>query len=256
MLYLICFLTIIILVYIFRNSLFSFVRETTISFSRTLIEENRYILFLQGLYSTFMVSIVSIIVGTLIGMVICYLRKKNILILNSALKIYVNIMQGIPITVLILIFYYIIFGEININPMIVAIITFSLYFSAYTSELFRAALNSINDLQVKSAYALGFNKLQTLKYIVLPQALTYIIPVFKNEVVSLIKLTSIIGYISIMDVTKASDIIRNRTYEAFFPLIVAALLYFLICYLISKLLDFLYKKINRRGNGGCYVKDC
>ena len=124
-----------------------------------------------------------------------------------------------PITVLLLIFYYVIFGKININPIIVAIITFSLYFSAYTSEIFRGAYLSLNKSQIISSYALGFNKIQTIHYIVLPQILTYIIPVFKNESVSLVKLTSIAGYISIMDLTKASDIIRNRTYEAFFPLI-------------------------------------
>ena len=94
--------------------------------------------------------------------------------------------------------------------------------------------------------ALGFNKIQTIHYIVLPQILTYIIPVFKNESVSLVKLTSIAGYISIMDLTKASDIIRNRTDEAFFPLIFTSLLYYLICYLYIKILNILYKKINPR----------
>lgn len=91
---------------------------------------------------------------------------------------------------------------------------------------------------------MGFTKFQTFKYIIVPQALSYVIPVYKNESVSLIKSTSIAGYISVMELTKASDIIRNRTYEAFFPLIFTAMIYFLICYIFCKLLDFMYIKTN------------
>ncbi len=235
-----------IIIYLFRDDFINFIHSVFYSFNRTVIEEKRYILLLNGLIATLIISIVSIFFGTLLGAVVCYFQRKEIVIVSKFFKFYIRLMQGVPITVLLLMFYYIIFGQVNINPLMVCIITFSLYFSAYVAEIFKGALDSINISQVQSAYSLGFSKYQTLKYIVLPQALTYIIPVYKNEIVSLIKLTSIAGYISVMDLTKASDIIRNRTYEAFFPLILAAIMYFLICYMISKLLDYLYKKINPR----------
>lgn len=239
-------LIIISLLFVYKNEIINMFNNIIDSFYRTVIEEQRYILLLKGFFATSIISLASIILGTMLGIIIYCARKCNLKMLKRISKFYVKLIQGIPITVLLLTFYYVIFGKINISPMFVAIITFSLYFSAYMSEIIRGAMDSINISQIYSAYSLGFSKYKTFKYIVLPQALTYTIPVYKNEVVSLIKLTSIGGYISIMDLTKASDIIRNRTYEAFFPLIITAVIYFILCYIISKILDLLYKKINLR----------
>ena len=235
-----------LLIIIFKSNLSVLMSNIADSFFRTVIEEQRYKLLLQGLISTTIISILSIILGTILGVIIYCIRKSKFKILRKIGKFYISVMQGVPITVLLLTAYYVIFGKINIEPILVAIITFSIYFSAYVSEIIKGAMDSINISQIHSAYALGFSKFQTIKYIILPQALTYTIPVYKNEVVSLIKLTSIAGYISIMDLTKASDIIRNRTYEAFFPLIITAIIYFILCYFISKILDLLYKKVNPR----------
>lgn len=239
-------LIISIIIFINKNLIFLFFNNLYNSFNRTLIEEDRYILILKGLKSTIIISCLSILFGTIFGFILFLIRKSKFKIIKFFSKLFVTLIQGTPVTVLLLIFYYAIFGLIDINPIIVAIITFSIYFSAYVSEIFRGAYASINQTQIYSAYALGFTKIQTLKFIILPQVLSYMIPVFKNESVSLIKSTSIAGYISIMDLTKASDIIRNRIYEAFFPLIFTALIYFLICFIISKILDFIYKKINPR----------
>ncbi|MEG0826486.1 MAG: amino acid ABC transporter permease [Bacilli bacterium] len=217
-----------------------------ISFLRTVIEEKRYLLFVEGLLKTLLISFSSIIIGSLGGFIICYLNISKRTNIKKIVSFVIYIIQGTPITVLLLIFYYVIFGKININPLFVAIICFSFYFSIYVSEIYRAALYSINKNQILTAYSMGFTKVQTFFYIILPQSMIYAIPVFKNEVVSLIKLTSICGFISIMDVTKAGDIIRNRTYEAFFPLIMVAILYYLICLLAKKLLDILYCKFNYR----------
>ena len=240
------FLISISLLIIFRDKILNICQIIYESFYRTVLEEERYKLLLNGLLSTITISLFSIFIGTILGLIIYFIRKGKIKIISSIFKFYVKFIQGIPITVLLLTFYYVIFGKTNIEPIIVAIITFSLYFSAYTSEIFRGAIESTNYSQIQSAYSLGFTKIQTFRYIIFPQVLVYVIPVFKNEVVSLIKLTSITGYISIMDLTKASDIIRNRTYEAFFPLIITAIIYFIICYLIGKNLDLIYKKVNPR----------
>ena len=216
------------------------------SFNRTVIEEDRYILLLKGLKATLIISFLSIIIGTILGFILFLLQKSKIKLLNILSFMIVRFLQGVPVTVLLLTFYFGVFGTVNIEPIFVAIVAFSIYFSAYVSEIIKGAFLSINKVQIYSAYALGFTKIQTFKYIILPQVLSYVIPVYKNESVSLIKSTSIAGYISVMELTKVTDIIRNRTYEAFFPLIFTAFIYFIICYIFCKLLDFIYKKINPR----------
>ena len=228
------------------NSITHLLNKIINSFNRTVIVEKRYILFLNGLKSTILISFLSIALGTILGFVLFMLQKSKMNFLNILSYIIVRFLQGIPVTVLLLIFYFGIFGNINIEPIIVAIFAFSLYFSAYVSEIIKGAFLSIKKNQIDSAYALGFTKIQTVRYIIIPQVLSYVIPVYKNESVSLIKSTSIAGYISVMELTKASDIIRNRTYEAFFPLIFTALIYFIICYCLCKLLDLAYRKINPR----------
>lgn len=217
------------------------------SIHRTIFEEDRYLTIIKGFKNTCIISLFSVVIGTLIGILICLLKRSNNRFVSVFSKLYINIIQGIPITLLLLIFYYVIFGNLNINSILVAIIAFSMYFSAYIAEIVYGSLESINKKQLESAYSLGFTKKQSFQYIIFPQMLCYLIPVYKNEIVSLIKLTSIVGYISILDITRASDLIRNRTYEAFVPLIVAALLYYLLCTIIGKCLDIFYKKINKRG---------
>lgn len=236
----------LLVVFFYKEMIVFFLSDIYNSFSRTVIEEKRYILFLNGLEATLLISFLSIVIGTLLGFVLFSFQKSKFKILKILSYILVRFLQGVPITVLLLTFYFGIFGTINIEPVIVAIITFSLYFSAYVSEIFKGAFASINKVQIDSAYALGFSKIQTFKYVIIPQILSYIIPVYKNESVSLIKSTSVAGYISIMELTKVSDIIRNRTYEAFFPLIFTSLIYFIICYIFCKIMDFVYKKVNPR----------
>lgn len=229
-----------------KELIIDFLENISNSFYRTVIEEKRYILFFKGLKSTVLISFLSTIFGTFLGFILFLPQKYKINFLNMTSRIIVRFLQGVPITILLLTFYFGIFGTVNIEPTIVAIIAFSIYFSAYVCEIIKGAFLSIDKTQIDSAYALGFTKIQTFRYIILPQILSYVIPVYKNEIVSLIKSTSIAGYISVMELTKASDIIRNRTYEAFFPLIFTALVYFIICYIFCKILDFIYKKINPR----------
>lgn len=244
--YLILVVVIGTIIFLNFDNLVDFENKFVLSFKRTLIEEKRYLLILNGLKSTLIISFFAIFLGTILGIVIFLIKRIKIEVVRNITNFVVSLIQGTPITVLLLIFYYVIFENININPLIVAIIVFAIYFAAYVSQILVGAYNSINKSQINSAYSLGFTKIQTLRYILLPQILSYVIPVYKNECVSLIKLTSIAGYISIMELTKASDIIRNRTYEAFFPLILIAIMYFIICLLVSKMLNVFYRKVNHR----------
>lgn len=247
-------LLILLLIIFYKDNIINFLNNLKISFSRTLLEEKRYELIFKGLKMTLILSLLSIVFGTILGGIICYLGKCKIKILSKLSKMFISLIQGTPLPVLLLIFYYVVFGNIDINPMLVGIITFSIYFSAYVSEILRASFESINKSQIIAAYSLGFTKIQTIKYIFLPQALSYILPTYRNEVVSLIKLTSIGGYISIFELTKASDVIRNRTYEAFFPLVFTAIIYFLICKMVGYILDLINKKVDPRLNKRKLVK--
>ena len=138
-----------------------------------------------------------------------------------------------------MIIFYVVFASVDIDPAIVAVIAFGMNFAAYVSEMFRTGIEGVDNGQTEAGIAMGFSKIKTFIYIVLPQATRRILPVFKGEVISLVKMTSIVGYIAVQDLTKASDIIRSRTFDAFFPLIMVAVLYFLISWLLMMILGYL-----------------
>lgn len=214
------------------------------SFYKTFILEDRYKLILDGLAVTLVISILSLLVGTLLGALVCAARMARYRFFNIPAKIYVRIIQGTPIVVILMILYYIIFVSVDVLPLFIGVLGFSLNFAAYASEMFRTAIMAVDRGQIEAAKAIGFHKLQTFFEIILPQAARQIIPVFKGEFVSMVKMTSVVGYIAIQDLTKASDIIRSRTYEAFFPLICTALIYFLTTYLFVIGLQYIEVRID------------
>ncbi len=214
------------------------------SFHRTFIVENRWTLVLSGLRLTVLISLLSMLLGSLLGALVCIMNRGKIKFLSAVAKLYIRIIQGMPIVVMLMIFYYVLFGNVSIDAVIVAIIVFSLNFSAYTSEMFRTGVNAVDKGQLEAAAASGFSNLQSFFFITLPQAARHIIPVYKGEFISMVKMTSVVGYIAIQDLTKASDIIRSRTYEAFFPLIATALIYFAITYLFILILNIVEYKID------------
>ncbi|MFZ2171365.1 MAG: amino acid ABC transporter permease, partial [Methylococcaceae bacterium] len=135
--------------------------------------------------------------------------------------------------------FYVVFASVDINPVLVAIIAFGMNFAAYVSEIFRTGIEGVDKGQTEAGIAMGFTKLKTFLFIVLPQTVQRILPVYKGEFISLVKMTSIVGYIAVQDLTKASDIIRSRTFDAFFPLIMIAILYFAISWILMQSLDYL-----------------
>ncbi len=226
-------------------------KKLTDSFYCNIILEDRYKLIIDGLKTTAIISLFSIIFGSLLGALVCFMRmSKNILIQDTA-KIYIYLLRGLPVLVLLMLIFYVVFAKVNIDPVLVAIIAFGLNFAAYVSEIFRTTISSVDKGQTEAGIAGGFTKTQTFLYIIMPQAVQRVIPVYKGELISLVKTTSIVGYIAVQDLTKASDIIRSRTFDAFFPLIMTAILYFLICGVLLFFLNALEKnsdpKLRRRG---------
>jgi len=214
------------------------------SFRRTFLTEERYLLVWQGVKVTLLISILSALFGTLLGFGICTMRRAKSAWACLPAKVFIRTVQGTPIVVLLMILYYIVFSSVDINPVVVAVIGFSINFAAYVSEMMRTGIDAVDKGQHEAAVALGFNRFQVFSKITLPQALRHELPVFKGEFVSMLKMTSVVGYIAIQDLTKMSDIIRSRTYEAFFPLIATALIYFAIAYAMTALLSLVELKID------------
>jgi polar amino acid transport system substrate-binding protein len=144
--------------------------------------------------------------------------------------------------------FYVAFASVNIDPLAVAIIAFALNFSAYAAEIFRSGVEGIDRGQTEAGIAMGFSRARTFLHIVLPQTVRRILPVYRGEFISLVKMTSIVGYIAVQDLTKAGDIIRSRTFDAFFPLILVAVLYFAIVWVLMLALDYVERATDpRRG---------
>lgn len=222
----------------------SFLRAVADSFHSNIVLEKRYLLLLAGLKTTVIISVLATLFGTLLGGIVCFMRMSPRRLLRAAASVYISALRGTPVLVLLMIIFYVVFASVDINPIIVAVIAFGLNFAAYVSEMFRTGIEGVDRGQTEAGIAIGFTKVETFIHIVLPQAARRILPVYKGEMVSLVKMTSIVGYIAVQDLTKASDIIRSRTFDAFFPLIMVAVLYFLISWLLILSLELAERKTN------------
>ena len=217
-------------------------RSIAESFNNNLIVENRYQMILNGLQLTLLITFCSIILGTILGGLVCWMRMSRHSWMQRTAKVYIDIMRGTPVLVLLMLMYYVVMAPMQATGVVVAIVTFSMNTAAYISEMLRTAIQGIDRGQTEAGLALGYTQRQTFFRIVLPQVVKAVMPVYQGEVVSLLKGTSIVGYIAVVDMTRASDLIRSRTFDAFFPLIVTAIIYFLIAWLIGLLLTSLVKR--------------
>lgn len=226
------------------------------SFEKTFIVEDRWQLFRDGLYVTLGITVSSTILGTFFAFFQCCMRRSRHKWLRYPAKVYINIMQGTPILVVLLIMYYVVFVKLSawgLEKEIVATISLALNFAAYAGEQMRAGVDGIDQGLVEAARALGFGRFQVFTKIIFPIAARQILPVYKGEFISLLKTTSIVGYIATQDLTKASDIVRARTYEAFFPLIATALIYLLCAQIFTlgfQIMEYLMNPVNRRKISG------
>jgi len=214
----------------------------TESFRNNLIVEDRYQMILDGLHVTLLITLFAVVLGTLLGGLVCWMRMSRHAWLQQTAKVYIELMRGTPVLVLLMLMYYVVMAPIDATGIVVAIVTFAMNTAAYISEMLRTTIQGIDRGQTEAGLALGFTRRQTFFRIVLPQVVRAVMPVYQGEVISLLKGTSVVGYIAVADMTRASDLIRSRTFDAFFPLILTAIIYFVAAWLIGQLLQALVNR--------------
>lgn len=222
----------------------SFWQDICESFEKTFVRENRWRLIANGLVITLVISVCAAILGTILGfglMLLFFSKKKWIVVIAKA---FCNLMQGIPALVVLLIIYFVIFGSVEIEPVFVAIVSFAVMFAVSVASILQTGIHAVDKGQWEAAISLGFGNAGVFRRIIMPQAICHVLPLYKGEFVSMMKLTSIVGYISIQDLTKAGDIIRSRTYEAFFPLLAVAAIYFIMSSFIMAIIGRIEVKID------------
>lgn len=215
----------------------SFWEQMEEEFNLNLVKEDRWKLLLNGLIDTLYISFFSILFAIVVGAFICSMRMSRNSAINLIARMLINIIRSVPMLVLLMIMFYVVFAASRAGGEFISIICFAIYFGAYFSEVFRTGIESVSTGQREAGAALGLNKYQVFRFIVLPQALTRCVPVLKGEIITLIKSTSLVGYVAVQDLTKASDLIRSRTMDAFFLLLIVALVYALLSWLTGLLLD-------------------
>ena len=209
----------------------------------SLIKESRWKLIAEGLLLTIIITLFSLILGSILGGIVCYFRMSGSKWKNRLAKGYIYIMRNTPMLVFLMIMFYVVLSGSGLSATAVAIIAFSMNSAAFIAEIFRTSIQSVSKGQVEASRAIGCSAFKTFLYIVAPQAAKTSIPVFTNECITLLKGTSIVGYISIIDLTKASDLIRSTSFEAFFPLLLITLLYFILATLLTSGLNAALKRL-------------
>ncbi len=227
----------------------SFLGSVITSFEKNFIREDRWKMFLGGIITTLEITVFSIIFGTALGFGLFLICKNGNPFANTVTRYAFRLILGMPMVVLLMILYYIIFGNLDISGVIVSVIAFTLTFGAAVFRLLKVGVGAVDPGQYEAAYALGYSVNHTFFRIILPQALPHVMDSYRGEIVSLIKATAIVGYIAVQDLTKIGDIVRSRTYEAFFPLIAIAIIYFALEGLFGFLVNRIHIKIDPKKRG-------
>ena len=227
-------------------------------FILNFIEDSRWKYLLGGLGNTLLIAFFAVLMGVAIGIVVAMIRStydKNretlerrkgfgyyiFTVVNAICKIYLTVVRGTPVVVQLLIAYFLIFQS-STNGVMVASIAFGINSGAYVDEILRGGIMSIDNGQFEAGRSLGFNYVQTMTYIIIPQVFKTVLPTLLNEFIALLKETSIAGYVGIKDLTKAGDIIRGRTFSAFMPLLAVAAVYLLLVMFLT----FIVSRLERR----------
>ena len=218
----------------------------------TFIESGGYLWMLKGLGNTILITLCALLIGVLIGTIISVIKyfaedMSKLKPLAKLCDLYVTVIRGIPVTVLLLIFYYAIL--VATPDIAVAIIVFGVNSGAYMAELIRSGINAVDKGQMEAGRSLGMSKAQAMAKIVFPQAVRYILPAIGNEFIALLKETSVAGYVAVVDLTRAGNLVRNNTHDAFNPLMLVALTYLALVVLLTKLLGAVERKLAKSDKG-------
>lgn len=232
-------------------------------FQKAFIVDNRWKIFLKGFINTMVITLAAAAIGILIGVVIAVFRymasqkdprKKRtfgsvvIGVIDRLMAAYVAVIRGTPLAIQLMIMAFIVLRGVS-DGMVVAIVAFGLNSGAYVSEVIRAGIQSVDGGQMEAGRSLGLNRVDAMRLIILPQALKNILPALCNEAIAVLKETAIVGLIAVVDLTRASDLVRSRTMQPYFPLLAVALIYFLLVYGLSSGVSKLEKRLARSDRG-------
>ena len=220
------------------------------SFYLNFIKDQRYMYLVRGFRITLLVTACAVLLGVLIGFAVAVVRcaaeqTGRLKCMDWLCRIYLTVIRGTPVVVQLLIIYFVIFGSVHVDKTLVAIVAFGINSGAYVAEIIRGGIMSIDRGQLEAGRSLGLSYRQTMRFVILPQAFKNVLPALGNEFIVLLKETSVAGYIALQDLTKAGDIIRSQTYDAFLPLIAVALIYLIVVMFLSWLLGRLEKRLKK-----------
>lgn len=221
--------------------------EFSDKFYANFIKDDRWLGLVSGLEVTIIVTLEALLLGVVIGFIIAIIRSYHdktgrFKILDAVCRVYLTVIRGTPTMIQILIMYLVVFGSSSLDSIIVGGIAFGINSGAYVAEIIRSGIMSIPAGQTEAGRSLGLSYSQTMWLIIMPQAFKNVLPALVNEMIVLIKETAIIGYIGEQDLTKAAMIIQSRTFDAFMPLLAAALIYLALVMLLT----FFLNKLERR----------
>lgn len=243
------------------NGILLWAGDFAAEFELNFIKGNRWKWLLEGLQNTMIITFFALIIGIVLGVVIAAVRStydKNgetmkqhkgvgyvlLRIANFFCNVYLTVIRGTPMVVQLMIMYFIVFASSN-NSVMVAVIAFGINSGAYVAEIFRSGIMAIDKGQFEAGRSLGFNYLQTMWHIVVPQMFKVVLPTLCNEFIVLIKETSVAGYVGIMDLTKAGELITGRTFSYFMPLISVALIYLVLVIVLTRLVGILERRLRK-----------
>ena len=222
-------------------------------FNKTFIVDDRYMYFLKGLQNTIITALAATLMGIIIGVIIAIIKvlhKKTgkLKLLNLIFELYTTIIRGTPVVLQLLISYNLIFVFSN-NAVLIGIFAFGINSGAYVSEIIRAGIMAVDDGQTEAGRSLGLSQIQTMRLIVLPQAFKNVLPALGNEFIALLKETSVIGYLGVMDLTKAAESVISRTANVYFPYLTIAIIYLIMVHGLSKLFNMLERRFAQSDRG-------
>lgn len=216
-------------------------------FYLNFIKDDRWHYITRGLGTTLKITVMAVLLGIAIGFVVAIIRSTHdktgkLKLPNLICRIYLTVIRGTPVVVQLLIIYFVVFASVDVDKLFVAVIAFGINSGAYVAEIVRGGIMSIDKGQMEAGRSLGFNYTQTMLHIIIPQAFKNVLPALGNELIVLLKETSVSGYIAMEDLTKGGDIIRSQTYDAMMPLLAVAAIYLVIVVFF----EFLVGRLERR----------